>query len=169
MKRIAAIAVLAFIFLLPSRYLSAQTKIGYISFNELLSSMPEFKKADTTLAVFRSTLEQQFDAYQKEYSDQQGILNSKDTSKFTQIQLGVKRQNLLDMLSKIQGYNQQASQLLEQKRQEILAPIQKKADNAIQVVAKENGYVYILEKETLHTFPLSDDILPLVKKKLGIK
>jgi outer membrane protein len=169
MRRTAAVLPLICIFSFSRIDLLAQMKIGYISINELLNSMPEFKKADTTLAVFRNRLEEQFDAIQKEYGEQQGILNSRDTIKYSKVQLDVKRQNLADMLTRIQNYNQQASQQQDQKRQEILAPVQKKADDAIQAVAKENGYVYILEKETLHVFPSSEDVLPLVKKKLGIK
>ena len=73
------------------------------------------------------------------------------------------------MYAKLQGYNQQASQMLDQKKQELLAPVQKRAADAIQAVAKENGYVYVLEKDVLHVYPSNDDLLPLVKKKLGIK
>jgi outer membrane protein len=36
-------------------------------------------------------------------------------------------------------------------------------------VAKENGYNYVLAKEQLLVSPPADDLLPLVKKKLGIK
>jgi len=149
--------------------LKAQGKTGYISMTELMSAMPEFKKADTSLSEYRAVLEQQFEAYRKEYDEQVGFLTSKDTIKYTKAQLDVKKQNLNDMLTKLQSYNQQASQLLDQKRQELVAPIQKKAAEAIQVVAKENGYGYVLEKDILHAFPPNDDLLPLVKKKLGIK
>jgi len=44
---------------------TAQSKTGIISFNELLNAMPEFKKADTTLAEYRNTLQERFEAYQK--------------------------------------------------------------------------------------------------------
>jgi outer membrane protein len=50
-----------------------------------------------------------------------------------------------------------------------MAPITKKATDAIQAVAKENGYAYVINKEQLLVSPPADDILPLVKKKLGLK
>jgi len=37
------------------------------------------------------------------------------------------------------------------------------------LVAKENGYTHVFEAGTLLVSPPSDDILPLVKKKMGIK
>jgi outer membrane protein len=58
--------------------------------------------------------------------------------------------------------------LINKKEQELLAPIQQKAVQTSQAVAKENGYAYILPKEQLISFPAADDILPLVLKKLNI-
>lgn len=151
---------------------SAQTattrKMGCISMNELLSAMPEVKKADTTLAEYRVALQQQFDAYKADYNTQLGILSSPDTAKFTKPQLFVKRQSLADLLAKLQGYDQEAGQLLEQKRTDLFLPIQKKAEDAIHQVSLDNGYTFVFEKDNLHVYPPSDDILPLVKKRLGL-
>ena len=57
----------------------------------------------------------------------------------------------------------------EQKRQELSIPIQKKLQAAIEEVAKENGYTYIMPKEALIVMPPANDIGPLVIKKLGLK
>ena len=46
---------------------------------------------------------------------------------------------------------------------------QKKANEAIQATAKENGYGYVFERDVLIVAPPGDDILPLVAKKLGVK
>jgi len=74
-----------------------------------------------------------------------------------------------EMLIKLQGWQQQAQQLYQQKQQDLIAPIQKKAVDAVQTVAKENGYAFVLTKEALLSSPPADDLLPLVKKKLGVK
>ncbi|MBS1975537.1 MAG: OmpH family outer membrane protein, partial [Bacteroidetes bacterium] len=50
-----------------------------------------------------------------------------------------------------------------------LAPVQKKALDAIQAVAKESGFTYVFQKEALYVYPNAEDLLPLVKKKLGLK
>jgi outer membrane protein len=96
-------------------------------------------------------------------------LSSKDTARFTKAQLELKRKNLVEMYQKLQGYQQQAGQLYQQKREELIAPIQKKAIDAAQTVAKESGYSYVFVKDALLVSPPADDLLPLVKKKLGIK
>ena len=151
-----------------ARAQNAPVKFACISFNELLSAMPEFKKADTTLAQYRTTLEQQFDAMKSEYTEQAKLLTSNDSAKFTAPQLVIKRQGLNELLAKIQGFEAEAGQLFNQKRSALLQPIQKKAEDAIQQVSKDNGYAFVFEKDNLHAYPPSTDILPLVKKKLGI-
>ena len=50
----------------------------------------------------------------------------------------------------------------------MLEPIQRLAREAIQTVAKANGYTYVFNAEALLVSPASDDILPLVKKHLKI-
>jgi outer membrane protein len=147
----------------------AQTKIGYISQDELLRAMPEIKKFDTAVTEFQSALRQQYQDMGAEYMQQDSLLNSKDTVKYTKAQLELKRRSLMDIRVKLQSFQQQAQQMTEQKQQELLAPIQKKALDAIQAVAKENGYTYVLAKETLLVSPPGEDLLPLVKKKLGVK
>jgi outer membrane protein len=151
-----------------SSFAQNQNKLACISFNEVLVAMPEFKKADTTLAQYRQELEQKFEAMKTEYDQQITALSSKDTVKFSKPQLNLKRQSLAELLAKLQGYDQEAGQLLNQRRSTLLQPIQKKAEDAIQAVSKDNGYAYVFEKDNLHVYPPSDDILPLVKKKLGL-
>ena len=147
---------------------AAQGKTGCISMSEVIEAMPETKKADSALAKYKAELEQQFEAYQAEYSEQARFLSSADTAKYTQPQRNLKRQSLAELLGKLQGYEQEAGNLFNQKRSALLLPIQKKAEDAIQQVSKENGYAFIFEKEGLHVYPPSADILPLVKKKLGL-
>ena len=169
MKPIAFCFILFGSLILTGATTFAQNKLGCISMNELMTAMPEFKKADTTLAQYRSALEQEYESYKTQYSEQVVLLTSPDTTKFTKPQLDLKRKSLAELLAKLQGYDEEAGQLLNQKRSSLLLPIQKKAEDAIQQVSKDNGYAFVFEKETLHAFPPSEDILPLVKKRLGLR
>jgi outer membrane protein len=145
-----------------------QNKFACISFTELVASMPEAKKADTTLAQYQSALEQKFELMKTDYGSQATVLTSSDTGKFTKPQLELKRKSLAELLGKIQSFNQEASALLDQKRSDLFLPIQRKAEDAIAQVARDNSYAYVFEKESLHFYPPGDDILPLVRKKLGL-
>jgi outer membrane protein len=146
----------------------AQSKIGYISSQELVSVMPETKKADSTLQDLRNVLIQSatekqnafYAAYEK---------FSKDSVNYTASVKAVKKNELTKMGQELNGEEERIQQQLQQRQQELLAPINKKAYEAVQAVAKEGGYGYIFEKEALLVAPPGDDILPLVAKKLNIK
>jgi outer membrane protein len=169
MKQIVTTLVVVMGLIMTGNSTKAQTKIGYISLQELIPSMPEYKKADTALNDYQSALGQNFDDMKREYYEQDSLLNSKDTLKYTKAQLELKKKNMGEMMVKLQGWQQQAQQMYQQKQQELIAPIQKKAIETVQAVAKENGYTYVLTKEALLVSPPAEDILPLVKKKLGLK
>jgi outer membrane protein len=53
----------------------------------------------------------------------------------------------------------------------LLQPLLDKAKNAINAVARENGYTYIFDVGTgaVLFYEKGDNILPLVKAKLGLK
>ncbi|HLX66799.1 MAG TPA: OmpH family outer membrane protein [Puia sp.] len=169
MKKIVTVLAVVMGLVLVGNSTKAQMKIGTISLAELIPNMPEYKKADTAMNEFSNALNQQYQDLVNEYQQQQTLLSSKDTSKYTSAQLEIKRKDLGDLLQKLQNWQQTSGQMNQQKQQELLTPIQKKALDAIQSVAKENGYTYVLAKDQCLVSPPADDILPLVKKKLGLK
>ena len=169
MKKFLVIALTIVALLPAATRTNAQPKFGYISSQELITGMAEFRKADTAMAEYQDALNQQYNDMVKEFNGKDSLLRSKDTLKYTKAQLEIKRRELGQLYVKVQGWQQQAQQLYQAKQQEIMNPVYEKARKAISDVAKENGYVYVFNKEQLLASPPGDDILPLVKKKLGIK
>lgn len=169
MKKIVALALVATSMMFAGNSLQAQSKIGYISLSELITAMPEYKKADTSMAEYQNALNQNFEDLKKEFNEKDSLLSSKDTTKYTRAQIEVKRKTLADLYVKLQGYQQQASQLYQQKQQDLMAPLQRKAQDVVATVAKENGFSYVFLKDALIVSPPADDLLPLVKKKLNLK
>jgi outer membrane protein len=147
---------------------NAQNKIGYISLQELISAMPEYKTAAADMQEYRKALVQQGNDYQLEFFRKDSIFKA-DSIKWTASMKEIKKKELNELYLKWTNFvNQEAQQSLNNHEQELLAPIQDKAVKTSQAVAKENGYAYILPKEQLISFPAADDILPLVFKKLNI-
>ncbi|MHA4808188.1 OmpH/Skp family outer membrane protein [Flavitalea flava] len=169
MKKIVTIVAVAMGLILAGNSTQAQTKIGFVSLEELIRSMPELKKVDTALNDYQTALGQNYEDMKREYLEQDSMLTSKDTVKYTKAQLELKRKNVGEIYIKLQQWQQQAQQMYQQKQQELITPLQKKALETIQAVAKENGFTYVLSKEALLVSPPAEDLLPLVKKKLGIK
>ena len=169
MKKIVAIVLVATTLTLAGNKLQAQTKFGYISLSEMITSMPEYKKADSSMQEYQTALNQNFEDMKREFNEKDSLLSSKDTAKYTRAQIEIKRKQLGELYLKLQGYQQQAGQLYQQKQQDLMAPIQRKASEIVQTVAKENGYTYVFLKDALLVSPPADDILPIVKKKLNLK
>lgn len=160
--------VISFFLLLSVSSGSAQTRIGYVSPDEIFASMPETKKADTALAEYQEALAQT-------YKDQEEELNVayakfvKDSSKMTPAVKEAKRRDIQERISGLQGKQQQLNDALQVEKERQLRPIREKALAAIKAVAAEKGYNHILYKDQAIVFPEADDITELVKKKLGIK
>lgn len=167
MKKFLAVVLVA-MGLLSAGAVKAQPKFGYISSQELLSIMPETRKADSSLQQLRAALYQ--NAQDKEAKLNADIQKfNEDTLKMSEAVKTVKRQELQKAYQELAGEEQRINDQLQQKQQELIVPIQKKANDAVQAVAKEAGYTYVFEKEALIVAPPGDDILQLVAKKLNIK
>ncbi len=147
---------------------SAQSKIGYISTDELIGVMPDAIKVDSDLKEYQASLQQQGEDMAKELDQKVSDFN-KDSAKFTPSMKDIKRNELTTLYQRLQGWNEQAQQMYQSEATKKFDPVRKKALEAIQTVAKENGYGYVFEINTLLVYPPADNLLELVKKKLNIK
>lgn len=168
MKKFFSAGFFALVLMTAATQVSAQTKYGYISTQELISVMPEAGKADTTLSQLREALVQNL--RDKESTLQAGIDKfNKDSATLSAAVKEVKRTDLQKMYQELAGEEQRIQQNLQERQQQLMGPIYKKAMDAIQGIAKENGYSYIFERESVLVAPPGDNVLPLVAKKLNIK
>ncbi len=164
MKKLIVASVMALGFFTAS----AQTKIGYINTEELISVMPEAAVADKELEEYKGSLGQQGQDMAKE-ADEKAEQFVKDSAKLSASMKEIKRNEIIELYQKVNNWEQIAQQKYNQKAQEKLQPIRVKAMDAIKAVAKEAGYAYVLDVNSLIVAPPADDIIGLVKKKLNIK
>ena len=152
-------ALVAFVFAVFTA--SAQTakpiKLGHLDVQKVMTSMPEFKKAQ--------------DDFQKLMQEYQA--NAKT---LTEISRTAKEQEIQGLAERIQNFQQLAQEQMAKTQEDLLAPIITKIQNAVQAVGKEGGFTYIFaatpnfgQGALLYTADNSEDVLPLVKKKLGIQ
>ena len=145
-------------------------KIVYINSTVLLSSMPEKINADSALAKYARSFQDQIDIMMKEYQSKGQSYQSNEKT-MTDAMKEVKMKEIQDLQNRIESIQQSAQEKLQAKKQDVYAPILDKADKAIKAVAKEHNYDYIIDKSggILLFAREGDNILPLVKAKLGIK
>ena len=147
---------------------SAQNKIGYISTDELIGIMPEAEKADAQLKEYQAALAQQGQDRMKELGLKDSLF-VKDSAKLSPSMKEIKRKELIELYQRVQNFQNEAQEMYQEEAQKKIAPIKAKAMEAIRVVAKENGYTYIFDINSVIVAPPGDDVIGLVKKKLGIK
>jgi outer membrane protein len=170
MKRFTAIAALL-VFVVAAGH-SQNLKFGHINSDELIQAMPEFDSATAKLEKFRKELVNALDLMTVELNNKNDAY-TKEAKNLTDIVKQTKEQELIDLNKRIQDFQQNAQQQLQNKQVELFQPIYTKVDKAIKDVGKENGVLYVFDvaKGALLYFDetKSTNIMALAKTKLGIK
>jgi len=146
-------------------------KFGHINTNELFTLMPERDSAQQILQNFAKELEKQLEIMRVELNNKYNdYLNEQEN--LTTLIKQTKEQEINDLDQRIRGFETTAQQELQRKEAELFQPIYEKASNAVQEVAKENKFTYIFDlaaRPLIYFSEDSENIMPLVKKKLGIE
>jgi outer membrane protein len=161
----------AFIAFLLCGLNSSAQKFAHINSQELLMSMPESDSAQIKIEQTASNYEDQLEEMQvelnKKYDD---YLKNRD--KYTELIRQTKESEIADMQERYQQFESIASQELQTERNRLLQPIIEKANKAIKEVAEEQNIMYVFDVSQgnpIYFSEQSTDILPLVKKKLGLE
>jgi len=150
-----------------AQQISVAQKIAHVQLDSLIQLMPETKQAMEIAQVYLKDLEKQVASMKTEFDTKyQDYLANEAT--YSDLVKKTKQEELQTLNQRIQDFQQQAQQDYQKKYMELSKPIQDKAKKAIDAVAKENGYKYVLDTSTgivLYS-EASEDILLLVKKKM---
>jgi len=168
MKNIFKIAVVGAALVVSSFTASAQ-KVAHINLDSLITLMPESKVAQQAVQDYAKQLEQQIVAMQTELQTKYEAFQ-KDAPNMAPIVKESKEKELNDLNQRITDFQQQAQADYQKKSADLSKPVYEKAKKAIDQVAKETGYKYVLDTSTglvLYSEP-TEDIINAVMKKLGI-
>ena len=165
MKKITFLVLLSFLTLNSI----AQNKFGYIDSQELLLLMPERKTAETAVQEFAKSLEAQLGSMTAEYQERVQEYQANEAT-YSDLVKQDKVAEITGLEQRIQTFQQNAQQSLQEKEQELLEPILSKARKAIEDVATEGGFTYIFDKSqgSILYAKESENVLPLVKRKLKL-
>jgi outer membrane protein len=172
MKKVISAIALGFCIFLGSSTYAQDQKIGHINADNLLQLMPEIKAVQTQLEAYRTQLETDLEEMEKELETKIAAYRQNEQM-MTQLSRETKAQEIQGLQLRIQDYQQKAGQDLQNKQMELITPIIEKATKAVQDVAKENNFTYILDSSDSKAVVIfvdnGIDIMPLVKKKLGLQ
>ncbi|MDA9774506.1 OmpH family outer membrane protein [Saprospiraceae bacterium] len=157
------------ILFLSLAFIAQAQKFGHLNATALLVELAEVKAADTQLASISKTLEADYTGQIAEFDAEYNKLVEKANSKeYTQLQIERDQAALAKKQEDIKKFELVIQQQLQQKREELYAPILKKVDDAIKAVGAENSFTMIFDTSSgfiLHGQE-SEDITALVKAKM---
>lgn len=172
MKKVLGLLFVVLLFTATTAFSQkAELKFGHINSSELIELMPERAAAQQELQNYGQMLQKEMEAMQTEYQTKVTAYLEKQAT-FSDLVKKSKDAEIQEMQRRVQEFQQTAQQDYAQKQQELLQPIMDKAQAAIEKVGKDNGFIYIFDLSAggvvFHSTQ-SIDVLPLVKKELGIQ
>ena len=170
MKHIQAIIFL----LLAAVTVTQAQKVGYLNSAQVMGQLPEVAGANRELEVFQKQYETRLKTMAEEYQKkgmelQQRIQAGEIAPKVQEEEIA----KLQAEEAKIQGLEQEMRQKLTEKQEALVSPIIKRMQEAIDAIAKEEGFLYIFDASPGNGVLLyADPTLDVTKKvmdKMGIK
>ena len=150
---------------------AAGQKFGFINSQEILTSLPEVKQANSDIEVMKTMFQKKGEEMVKDLQTKYGDLQKKQTSgELAPVEIEKQAALLKLEEAKLGEFEKTSQQKIFEKSEELLKPIQDKVNNAIKDVASENGFLYIFDSGVgvvLYADPAAD-ATKLVKAKLGI-
>ena len=171
MKRIIGILTLVILVTFAGQNTGAQNlKIGYLNKDEIYRAMPDYDSATVRVENFRKELVKQLEEMQSEFDNKTSAFD-KESKNLPDLVRKTREQELKDLNIRIQLFQVKASQQVNNKNTELIQPLTAKVDKAIKDVGKEQGFTFVIDAALMYYFDPNrcTDILPLVKKKLGLK
>lgn len=169
MKKLKLIIVAIVLFLGATTYTYAQSKIAHINTADLVQAMPSMKQAQSQLEKLQKTYDtdlrtmaKELDALSKRYAAEAETKTEEENRK--------RVEEVQTMQNNIAKYQQQALKDLQTKERDIFQPILDRAKAAIQKVARNQGFQYVLDSSEGSNVILAEgtNLLADVKKELGI-
>jgi len=156
-------------FILFSISMIAQSKVGTVNVNEILSKLPELTTVETAVATYNSGLEKTLNEKITVYKTKLEAYK-KNAETYSDVMKKTMGEELYGLENDIKKFQQNGSQLTQLKQDDLLRPLFKKISDMIAVVAKEQKYTQILTVDG-NEFAYADekfDITTIVKTKLGV-
>lgn len=150
---------------------STAQKIGYLNTQAILADMQEMKSADSQLEALAKQLQAKDSLAQIAFvAKAQAYQEDVKKGVMAPVKEQEEGKKLEEEKQKIVSFQQEMQQQIGKKQQEYYQPIFDKVNKAINDVAKDNGFTYIIDatKGSLLFADEKLDIQSLVRTKLGL-
>ena len=137
--------------LVPQSLMAQQYQFGFLSYGNLLRSLPEYKEAQEALQALKKKYEEE--AQYNENKFKRLFADYLQGQKSFPEQIMLKRQKeLQEAMEQGISFRKDAQKLLDNAEIELMKPIHAKLDSVLYLVGKENGLLFIGNLDN-HGFP----------------
>lgn len=159
--------ILALALALPM--IASAQKFGHVNTEELFAQMPQIATIKLQMDTIQSQYENQLAMMQEEFQKKAQDYQAQEATLADGIKQ-VRQQELNEMYQRIQLFQETARQDVQKSYQDLIMPVHEKMSKAIQAVGAKEGYTYIFDTSAMvYIAPDAIDVMPAVKKELGIK
>ena len=146
----------------------AQSKVGTINTDVILSQMPELESVDAEMKKYGAELDQKLRDKYAEYQKLVTEFNEKE-EEMNDVIKKFKTNELADLEEEIQNMQQGSQQKLRTKQDELLRPLYTKIGNALEVIVEDESFTQIFnEGNNLIYISPEYDVTKKVMKLLGL-
>ncbi|MGW1453405.1 OmpH family outer membrane protein [Salegentibacter agarivorans] len=157
-------------FLTFSIFASAQTKVGTIDTDYILSQMPQMEAVNKGLETYDKELQQDFQANVKQYDTLVKTYQANAESLAAEARQE-SESKIIELENQIKQFRQRAQLMMQMRRNELTNPLYKKIDAAMRAVIDEEGFTQILHAggNSIAFSAEEYDITEKVMNKMGIE
>lgn len=152
----------------------AAQKFAHFDYATIMQAMPEFKKAQTEMEAIGKQYREELQNMEREINTKIEKFQSEVTDKTPENIRNRRAQEIQDLQQRYQQAAQDNEQAFDEARQKKFQPITQKVMDAVNAIAKEGNFVYIVDKNASQQAgivineALSEDVTKRIAAKLGI-
>ncbi len=165
--------VIILLLAVTSTFSQTSQKIAHADWELIFSELPEYKTIESELKSFETQLQNQLAMRSRELEEKFEAYRNLPPGTAEPIRRD-KETELASLRDNLQNFRQDAQASLQRKQEELVTPLFEKVAQAIENVAREEGYAYVVNPHAMNGGRLllfADDrfdISALVLKKLGV-
>lgn len=123
--------------------LNAQTKVGTIDADFILSQLPEMTQVNEELKIYGAEVRKDFDSTVTKYQDLVKEYQAKQ-NEYSETEKKQKGEEIVTIENELKGFNQKLPLMIQLKRNELTKPLYDRINQAMMKVIESEGYTHVL-------------------------
>jgi outer membrane protein len=151
---------------------TAQTKFGYVSYKDIVESLPEYAIVNAHIDELQAKYEAEIARSEREFNQKYSDFIEEQASFPENIRIK-RHKELQELMERSIAFKDEVNRAMREARREMMQPLYDKIDEAVMKICTENGYDYILNTDNRAYIAINPkngkDITAKLKKELNIE